>query len=50
MTKEEVAIKFLKMRETKADNIYKVYKEVDALNKLNHKHIVKLKLAFPLHD
>ena len=36
MTKEEVAIKFLKVRELKADAIYKVYKEADALRSLNH--------------
>jgi hypothetical protein len=36
MTKEEVAIKFLKVREIKADGIHKVYKEADALRSLNH--------------
>jgi serine/threonine protein kinase len=50
MTKEEVAIKFLKMRELKADSIHKVYQEVDALRKLDHRNIVKLKLAFPLQS
>lgn len=48
MTKEEVAIKFLKVREQKADTIHKIYKEADALRSLNHKNIVKLKLTFPL--
>jgi serine/threonine protein kinase len=48
MTKEEVAIKFLKVREVKADCIHKVYKEADALRFLNHTNIVKLKLTFPL--
>jgi serine/threonine protein kinase len=50
MTKEEVAIKFLKVREFKADSIHKIYKEADALRCLNHKNIIKLKLAFPLHE
>jgi hypothetical protein len=36
MTKEEVAIKFIKVTEVKADSVVKVYKEADALRKLNH--------------
>ena len=50
MTKEEVAMKFLKVREFKADSIHKVYKEADALRSLNHENIIKLKMAFPLHE
>lgn len=50
MTKEEVAIKFLKFREFKADNIHKVYKESDALRYLDHNSIVKLKMTFPLQE
>lgn len=50
MTKEEVAIKFLKVREIKADSIHKVYKEADALRSLNHQNIVKLKLTFPIQE
>jgi len=50
MTKEEVAIKFLKVREIKADGIHKVYKEADALRSLDHQNIVKLKLTFPLQE
>jgi serine/threonine protein kinase len=50
MTKEEVAIKFLKVREHKADNIHKVYTEANALRSLNHRNIVKLKLTFPLQE
>jgi hypothetical protein len=36
MTKEEVAIKFIKVAGVKADIVTKVYKEADALRKLNH--------------
>jgi len=36
MTKEEVAIKFIKVAGGKADMINKVYKEADALRKLDH--------------
>ncbi len=48
MTKEEVAVKFLKMREHKADTIHKVYTEARALGYLDHPNIVKLKCASPL--
>lgn len=48
MNKEEVAIKFLKIKEFKADTIHKLYKEADALRSLDHKNIVKLKMTFPL--
>lgn len=53
MTKEEVAIKFLNVAATdviKADSIMKVYKEAEALRKLNHPYIIKLKMTFPLQD
>jgi len=30
--------------------IYKVYKEADALRKLNHPNIIKFKMTFPLQD
>ena len=48
MNQEEVAIKFLKMDDAKADDITKMYKEADALRSLSHKNIVKLKFTFPL--
>lgn len=48
MTKQEVAMKFIKMKEMKADNILKIYREADALRKLNHPNIIKLKMTFPL--
>jgi serine/threonine protein kinase len=38
------------VREFKLDNIHKFYKEVEALQKLDHRNIVKLKLSFPLSD
>lgn len=50
MTKEEVAIKFLKVRQHKADDIHKIYKEANALRRLDHDNIVKLKMTFPLQD
>lgn len=48
MTKEEVAIKFIKVEVMKADSISALYKEADALRKLNHPNIIKLKMSFPL--
>ena len=36
MTKEEVAIKFIKVAGVRADIINKVYKEAEALRKLDH--------------
>lgn len=48
MTKEEVAIKFIKIKELKADSITKIYKEAEALRNLDHKNIIKLKMTFPL--
>jgi hypothetical protein len=51
MTKEEVAIKFIKMTsDIKTDSILNVYKEAEALKKLNHPYIIKLKMTFPLPD
>lgn len=49
MTKEEVAIKFMKVKEFKADSIQIVYREADALKKLSHEKIIKLKMSFPLY-
>ncbi len=48
MTKEEVAIKFIKVTGSKADMVTKVYKEADALRKLDHKNIIKFKMTFPI--
>ena len=49
MTREEVAIKFIKVKhDVKADTINRIYKEADALKRLNHPNIIKLKLTFPL--
>lgn len=50
MTKEEVAIKFLKVKDHNADTIHKLYKEADALRSLCHGNIVKLKFTFPLSE
>ena len=50
MTKEEVAIKFIKVAGSKADMITKVYKEADALRKLDHQNIIKFKMTFPIQD
>lgn len=50
MTKEEVAMKFIKMPELKADNITKIYKEAEALKKLSHDNIIKLKMTFPMQN
>ena len=48
MNNEEVAIKFLKLKEFNAQTLVKIYKEADTLRKLNHRNIVKLKQPFPL--
>jgi serine/threonine protein kinase len=48
MTKEEVAMKFIKLKELKADMVSKIYKEAEALEKLRHTNIIKLKMTFPL--
>jgi serine/threonine protein kinase len=48
MTKEEVAMKFIKLKELKANMVSKIYKEAEALEKLRHTNIINLKMTFPL--
>jgi MAP/microtubule affinity-regulating kinase len=50
MTREEVAMKFIKCSELKADSISRIYKETEALQKLSHDNIIKFKMTFPLQS